>query len=104
MFYADLSNPDKATLFYQEWIQDVEKTVPSDRLLTFDVRQGWKPLCHFLNHANFISDEPFPKLNETKDFLKLVVNNKWSTWRKLVLGGSFWMLLISFLTYCLVQQ
>ena len=34
------SSPDKATLFYQEWIEDVQRTVPSNRLLEFDVHQG----------------------------------------------------------------
>ena len=39
----------------------VRETVPRNRLLEYDVRQGWEPLCNFLNIA--VPDRPFPHLN-----------------------------------------
>lgn len=39
----------------------VRKAVPRERLLEYDVRQGWKPLCDFLGIA--VPDKPFPHLN-----------------------------------------
>ena len=43
--------------------QEVRDTVDPARLLTFDVREGWEPLCRFLEVP--IPDEPFPRLNDT---------------------------------------
>jgi hypothetical protein len=39
----------------------VKTTVPADRLLIFDVKDGWEPLCKFLGVPT--PDEPFPHEN-----------------------------------------
>jgi hypothetical protein len=41
----------------------VRRTIPPDRLLVFDAKQGWEPLCRFLGVP--IPPEPFPHLNDT---------------------------------------
>jgi hypothetical protein len=38
---------------------------PSSKLLIFNVKEGWNPLCEFLNKD--IPDEPFPFVNEASD-------------------------------------
>jgi hypothetical protein len=43
--------------------QEVRDSVDPARLLEFDVREGWAPLCRFLEAP--IPDEPFPRLNDT---------------------------------------
>ena len=43
--------------------QEVRDTVDPKRLLVFDVREGWEPLCRFLEVA--VPSEPFPRLNDT---------------------------------------
>ena len=35
---------------YTNYIEAVKKSIPSDRLLIFNVKEGWEPLCQFLNH------------------------------------------------------
>lgn len=40
----------------------VRAAVPADKLLVFEVTQGWAPLCEFLGVP--IPAEPFPHLNE----------------------------------------
>ena len=47
---------------FESWTEFVRKTVPSDRLLEFDVRQGWKPLCDFLGEP--VPDGAFPHIND----------------------------------------
>ena len=47
---------------YENHVADVKATIPPDRLLVFDVRQGWAPLCEFLGTP--IPDRPFPESNE----------------------------------------
>jgi Sulfotransferase domain len=43
--------------------QEVRDTIEPARLLVFDVREGWAPLCRFLEVA--VPEEPFPRLNDT---------------------------------------
>jgi hypothetical protein len=42
------------------------RTVPPDRLLVYEVSQGWEPLCAFLGAA--VPDEPFPRRNDRREF------------------------------------
>ena len=44
----------------------VQATIPASRLLTFDVSQGWKPLCEFLGCE--VPAISFPRLNSSKQF------------------------------------
>jgi Sulfotransferase domain len=43
--------------------QEVRDTIEPKRLLVFDVREGWGPLCRFLEVP--VPSEPFPRLNDT---------------------------------------
>jgi hypothetical protein len=43
--------------------QEVRAAIDPARLLVFDVREGWAPLCRFLEVP--IPDEPFPRLNDS---------------------------------------
>lgn len=47
--------------------EDVKKQVPADRLLVLDVKEGWEPLCRFLD-VPVPTDTPFPRLNDTASF------------------------------------
>ncbi len=44
----DYLNPVVLKETYLEYIETVRAAIPSQRLLTFNVKQGWKPLCEFL--------------------------------------------------------
>lgn len=59
---------DKAYMieFYNKWIEDVKNTVPADKLIVFEVKDGWEPLCAFLNKP--VPSIPFPKVNDTAEF------------------------------------
>jgi hypothetical protein len=43
--------------------EEVKRRVPEDRLLVYEVKEGWEPLCEFLGVP--VPDEPFPHLNDT---------------------------------------
>lgn len=45
--------------------EEVRRRVSPQRLLVFDVRDGWEPLCEFLDVG--VPDTPFPHLNETQE-------------------------------------
>lgn len=46
--------------------QEVKDALPADRLLVYEVSQGWAPLCAFLGSE--VPDEPFPRSNTTDEF------------------------------------
>ena len=50
----------------------VQSYVPAERLLVFQVQDGWKPLCDFLEKD--VPLEPFPHLNEGRETIHEFVN------------------------------
>jgi hypothetical protein len=46
--------------------EDVKAKVPADRLLVYEIKQGWGPLCEFLGVD--VPDTPMPHLNDTESF------------------------------------
>ncbi|KAI1331105.1 hypothetical protein F5Y16DRAFT_408219 [Xylariaceae sp. FL0255] len=63
----------------QAYMDMVRSAVPKDRLLEFELSQGWEPLCKFLNVP--VPNEPFPRANDAaaaeeygkKVFLKIAL-------------------------------
>ncbi|MDQ2653616.1 MAG: sulfotransferase family protein [Chloroflexota bacterium] len=47
--------------------REVCAAIPPERLLVFDVAQGWEPLCAFLGKP-VPQGEPFPHVNDTRAF------------------------------------
>ena len=45
--------------------EEVRRRVPPEKLLVFDVREGWGPLCEFLGVE--VPGKPFPRLNEARE-------------------------------------
>ena len=55
---------DVAIKFYDDWNKQVVKTVPPERLVIYEVRQGWQPLCEMLGLP--VPDDPFPLINDSR--------------------------------------
>jgi hypothetical protein len=47
--------------------EEVKEHVPANRLLVYEVKEGWGPLCEFLQ-VEVPEDKPFPHLNDTNFF------------------------------------
>lgn len=58
-----LHDKQYALRVFEQHAQEVKSVVPADRLLIFDVRQGWGPLCGFLG-VPVPEHRPFPRLND----------------------------------------
>ena len=56
-----------AIAVYNAHVERVKATIAKDRLLVFEAKDGWEPLCRFL--AVPVPDEPYPKVNTTEDFV-----------------------------------
>jgi len=44
----------------------VRSAIPADQLLVFEVKDGWAPLCEFLEKP--VPSEPFPRTNDRSEF------------------------------------
>lgn len=70
-FDGRFENREHAVAVFERLNEDVKERVPSERLLVYDVKEGWAPLCEFLG-VKAPEDEPFPHLNDTTTFRRLV--------------------------------
>lgn len=73
-----------ASLYYEDWSEEsliryfndhnanVFLRCPQDKLLIYEISQGWEPLCRFLKKP--IPDLPFPHVNDTAEFQKIIWN------------------------------
>jgi hypothetical protein len=52
--------------------EEVQQSVPADRLLVWSVSDGWEPLCEFMELP--VPDTPFPHLNDSKEFGERIVD------------------------------
>ncbi|WP_305924592.1 sulfotransferase family protein [Nonomuraea turcica] len=68
-----------AVAAFDRHVATVRESLPADRLLVFDVREGWEPLCRFLD-VDAPVDEPFPHLNDAAGMQR--------TMERLIAGGS----------------
>ncbi|MFI9554666.1 sulfotransferase family protein [Nonomuraea endophytica] len=66
----DMPPVEVATEFFDLHTETVRRTIAPERLLVFDVREGWEPLCAFLGAE--VPDEPFPHLNDA-DAIKVMM-------------------------------
>lgn len=51
---------------YIDHNEAVKAAIPADRLLLYQVKEGWGPLCDFLGVT--APDEPFPRSNHREEF------------------------------------
>ncbi len=58
---------------FQHHIDAVKQEISADRLLVFEVKQGWEPLCEFLDVP--VPDGPFPHVND-KETMRSVFSAK----------------------------
>lgn len=49
----------------------VQRDIPAERLLVYEVQQGWEPLCDFLEKP--VPDTPFPHANKREDFRQMAL-------------------------------
>jgi hypothetical protein len=55
---------------YQCHLEEVRAAIPPERLLVFDVREGWEPLCAFLGVP--VPETTFPRTNDSAHMRRIV--------------------------------
>lgn len=65
-FQGKFEDKAAAEKIFDKHIEDVRAYVPADKLLVYDVSEGWGPLCKFLGVSE--PTEAFPHLNKKENF------------------------------------
>jgi hypothetical protein len=63
VFHNRLEDKAHAVEVFKNHIEEVKRVVPKERLLIFEARHGWEPLCSFLNVPVPV-DKPYPHKNK----------------------------------------
>lgn len=69
-FGGSLEDRQHAIEVFERHNDEVKKYVPPERLLVYEVKEGWGPLCEFLGVE--IPDKPFPHLNDADTFRRTI--------------------------------
>lgn len=80
-FHGNFRDRRHAIGVFEMHNRDVIERVPAERLLVYEVKEGWGPLCEFLGVD--VPDEPFPHINDTETFRKIV---RWIAATEMILG------------------
>jgi Sulfotransferase domain len=70
--FADGWDPDAMKRQMLAYNEQVKATIPADRLLVWQVSEGWEPLCEFLEVA--VPEEPLPHENDRDTFVGRVAD------------------------------
>lgn len=70
VFDGRLDDPDHAMAVFQNHIKEVRETIEPERLLLFEARDGWAPLCDFLEVP--VPKKAYPTRNSSDDFSELL--------------------------------
>ena len=67
-FDGKFEDKDHAIAVFNQHTEEVKQRVPADKLLVYNVKEGWEPLCAFLG-VEVPKDKPFPHLNDRESFI-----------------------------------
>jgi hypothetical protein len=68
-FHGRFAEKDYALKVFHDHNEDVKRAVPADRLVIYEIGQGWRPLAEMLGVE--APDAPFPHLNDTESFRQM---------------------------------
>jgi hypothetical protein len=71
LFDGKIHDHDTLVRVFEAHNAKVRATIPPERLLVYEVAQGWEPLCDFLGVP--APDAPMPRANTTEDFKREIL-------------------------------
>lgn len=69
---------------YHRHVEGVKSAIPPSRLLVYNVKEGWEPLCRFLGQP--VPDVPFPHVNSEPALRVAIEVSRWVAWFSRVIG------------------
>jgi len=70
----DRNDAEASMAAFERHNEEVRRHVPAERLVVWEAKDGWAPLCKALNVP--IPDEQFPITNTRADFLAMLAASK----------------------------
>ena len=70
-FHGRIEDPAYAKRIFNEHMVTVKDTIAPERLLVYEISEGWEPLCNFLN-VPVPLETPFPRVNEGHEIKKAI--------------------------------
>jgi hypothetical protein len=70
-FDANVEDRGRMIEAFNRWNEEVKEFVCAQKLLVYEVKEGWGPLCDFLG-VEVPKGKPFPHLNDSDSFGKMV--------------------------------
>ena len=67
---------------YRKHIEEVKRIVPEDKLLIYDVKEGYAPLCQFLGVP--VREGSLPRLNDRNHYDKFLWYHNTMAWAALI--------------------
>jgi hypothetical protein len=65
-FEGNIDDAEHGVAIFERHTREVIANIAPERLLVYDVREGWGPLCAFLGKP--VPAEPFPRVNSRDEF------------------------------------
>jgi hypothetical protein len=70
-FDGKFEDREHAIEVFERWNEEVKERVPPEKLLVYEVKEGWEPLCEFLG-TTVPKDKPFPHHYDRKTFRRMI--------------------------------
>lgn len=70
-FEGGFEDREHAIEVFERWNEDARRRVSAEKLLVYEVKEGWGPLCEFLG-VEVPAGVPYPHLNEGEAFRKTI--------------------------------
>ena len=67
---AVYAGEETAIRFFNNWHDLIVKTVPAEKLVIYNVKEGWEPLAKMLDME--VPNDPFPNINDGKTITLIV--------------------------------
>ncbi len=89
--FGEGSSPQQMIDQMVRYNEQVQRTIPAERLLVWEVGEGWGPLCDFLDVE--VPEEPLPHANDRETFVGRVIDgaidalHTWKADREAALSG-----------------
>ena len=82
-FSYQFEDRESAIQVFNEHVEEVKRVIPEEKLLMHSAKDGWEPLCTFLDVP--VPEEPYPWVNDSKVFAKRLMFIEFLKWFPLIL-------------------
>ena len=77
-FSYKFEDKEAAIKVFNDHVDEVKRSIPKERLLIHSAKDGWEPLCAFLDVP--VPEEPYPWVNDSKVFARRLMFIKFLSW------------------------